>query len=197
MKEFAAAIGALAVCLVVGTAHACEQYKALDAADAQQALSTLKDAKSDSMTRVLAFNALACATIPAVRQVAMKEALKIDDPIVKGSVLLEILLQRDAILVELIPSSALSRDAKAFAEQNNNSLVYKLGFKDPVAGCITLIYSTNECRKDSMIKLNGDSVDLYSGNLYGKFTLQPDNTLRGYIKPNNRTAQIPARIGLF
>ena len=197
MGKLAAAIGAVAVCLFVGTAQACEQYKALDPDEAQQALSALKDAKSDSMTRVLAFNALACSTIPAVRQVAMKEALTIDDPIVKGSVLLEILLQRDAILVELIPSSGLSRDARAFAEQNNNSLLYKLGFKDPVAGCITLNYAGSECRNDSMIKLNGDSVDLYNGNLYGNFTLQPDNSLRGYIKPNPRIAQIPARISLF
>lgn len=197
MGKLAAAIGAIAVCFAVGTAHACEKYKEIELADAQKLLSTLKDAKSDTMTRVFAFNALACSTMPAVRQVAMKEALKIDDPIVKGDVLLEILMQRDAILVELIPSSGLSRDAKAWAAKLNNSLVYKFRFKDPAAGCVTVNTGGEACQKGSMIKLNGDTVDIYEDPLFGEFTLQPDNTLRGYIKPNSRTAQIPAKIGLF
>ena len=122
MNRIAGIVAVIAVCLVAGSAHACEKFEAIGLPDAQKLLNTLKDANSDTMTRVFAFNALACSTVPAIRQVAMKEALKIDDPIVKGNVLLEILMQRDAILVELIPGSDLSRDTKTWAAQNNNSL---------------------------------------------------------------------------
>ncbi len=40
-------------------------------------------------------------------------------------------------------------------------------------------------------------VDVYEGALFGEFTLQPDQTLRGYIKPANNMPAIPAKIGLF
>ena len=103
MNRIAGIVAVLAVCLVAGAAQACEKFQAIELNDAQQLLNKLKDAKSDTMTRVFAFNALACSTMPAVRQVAMKEALKIDDPIVKGDVLLEILMQRDAILGRIDP----------------------------------------------------------------------------------------------
>ena len=43
----------------------------------------------------------------------------------------------------------------------------------------------------------GDTVDVYEGALFGEFTLQPDQTLRGYIKPANNMPAIPAKIGLF
>ena len=47
------------------------------------------------------------------------------------------------------------------------------------------------------MKMNGDTVDIYDGRLFGEFTLQPDETLRGYINQNAGTGQIPAKIGLF
>jgi hypothetical protein len=191
-------LAAILFCLAGRSAVACEEFQAIDLDQAQELLTKLKDPQADTMDRVFAFNALACSTIPAVRQVAMKEALKIDDPIVQAQVLEEILMQRDAIIVELIPPADLPRNAKQWVDGLNGSFIYQFGLKDPRAGCISInYYSGDECRKGSMIKLNGDTVDVYEGALFGEFTLQPDQTLRGYIKPANNMPAIPAKIGLF
>jgi hypothetical protein len=185
-------------CLSTRTAMACDEFHKLEMTQAQQLLTQLRDPKSDTMARVFAFQALACADIPAVRQVAMKEALAINgDAIVRGEVLQEILMQRDGIVIELIPPPDASQATRKWIDAYKGSISYNFVYKDARAGCINHTYAGDTCRKSDMLKLNADKVTVYDGALVGEFQLEPDNTMRGYVKPDQNHARVPAKFSLF
>jgi hypothetical protein len=165
---------------------------------AQQLLTQLRDPKSDTMARVFAFQTLACADIPAVRQVAMKEALAIkSDAIVRGEVLQEILMQRDGIVIDLIPPPDASQATRTWSDAYKGSISYNFVYKDARAGCINLDILGDHCLQGHMLKLNADKVTVYALSLVGEFQLEPDNTMRGYVKPDQSQARVPAKFSLF
>jgi hypothetical protein len=187
----------IALYLVVsgGTVQACDEFQSIDLQQAQELLTMLNNPEASTMERVFAFNTLACSDIPAVRQTAMQDALQIsDDRIVRGQVLQEILMQRDAIIVELIPSSDLPEDMREWVEEEQGRLLFGFGYRDRARGCISLYYDS-ECG-DRQLKFNGDNLELYFINLFGQFQFQPDNTMRGYIQ-NGEEGVVDAKFSLF
>lgn len=177
------------------TGSACEGFKSVPQDQAQAMLDTLGNPKSKPLERVFAFQTLACSDLPAVRRVAMEQGLKGNDPILRGQVLLEILMQKDAFSLELLDSPNLPPQSRENIKRRGGSMLYNFRFKDRAQGCISIGFN-NECDKIRKIVISGDKVQILDAGEFTDLQLQPDNTLRGTWKRINEPP-IPARIILF
>ncbi len=177
---------------------ACEAYKSVPQDQAQAMLDALGNPKAKSLERVFAFQTLACSDIPSVRRVAMEQGLKNgNDPVLRGQVLLEILMQKDAVNLDLLDTPNLPPLSRDFIKRRGGSMLYTFRFKDRAQGCISIGYN-HECDRTRKITISGDKIQILDGNqsAHADLQLQPDNTLRGLWKRRD-DAPIPVRITLF
>ncbi|MFO1033741.1 MAG: hypothetical protein U1E15_06615 [Hyphomicrobiales bacterium] len=194
-------MGPLAALLVLaGPAFAaCDEYIAVDNAQAKEAMALLSKPEGDPIDKLSAFELLSCSDKPVLRAYAMKSGLNgISDEIVRGQILMEMLMQRKLIRVMMKRSSNLDQEGKELVERVNGVLDFENRFQDRTQGCVSL-GQTTECEKNASLYFRGTTVDLmYSyGSLTGQFTLTPDNKLLGVMRVSGRSADIASEIVLF
>lgn len=177
-------------------ALACDQFIALDAAQAKELMATLKNPGADQFDRIFAFETLVCSDRPVIRDFAMKEGLaNAGDDMVRAQVLMEIMFQKERYRIRLIGSPSLDPQAKKFIEEKKAALFYDNKMTDKVKGCVSLY--GDQCRPDRQFSFKGTTILLRYDSLLGEFRLQEDNTLAGTIREHAQAPDISAEIVLF
>lgn len=185
-----------AALMAVSQAGACEGYKSVPQDQAQKLLDILGNRNAKSIDRVLAFETLACSDMPAVRRAALEEGLKnVSDRILREQILLEVLMQKDSISLELLDGSSLPHIARENIRRTGGSIHYRFFYKNRLEGCISLS-SRRECNPRTMIRISGDKIELFDRNNTAQLQLQPDNSLRGFWRRLSNPP-ISAKINLF
>lgn len=189
---------AVMVAAMLGSpALACDSYKSMSQDQAQKLLEVIANKAAKQLDRVFAFETLVCADVPAVREYAKQEGLKAaTDPVTRGQVLLEILMQMEHVRIDFIDNPSLPKQDRDWIAGYKGSYLYNISYRDRVRGCLSLS-SKNECNQDYQFKIRGTKVELYNGSVQGLFELQSDNSLRGYVRRDNKSTQIPTKIELF
>jgi len=176
---------------------ACESYRNVPQDQAQKLIDILTSKNAKQLERIFAFGALVCADMPALREYAMQEGLKAaSDSMTRGQVLLEILMQKQFLRVDFIDSPTLPKSERDWIAMYKGLRSYRINYKDRVQGCFSLNRG-DMCEQNYQIRIKGTKIEIISGQEFGQFDLQPDNTLRGFVKPNDRAAPIPSKIELF
>lgn len=178
-------------------AATCESYKNVPQDQAQKLLDVLTNKSAKQLERIFAFSTLVCADMPAVRDYAMQEGLKAaSDPMTRGQVLLEILMQKQFLRVDFIDNPSLPKSDRDWIAMYKGMRSYRINFKDRVQGCFSL-NRNDMCEQNYQIRIKGTKVELISGQEFGQFELQPDNTLRGFVKQHDRATPVSSKIELF
>jgi len=187
------------VSLMLGTAGAlaCEEYKSLSTDEMKDYRDKLVEQDADPLDQLFAFEGLACSDSPAVRSYAMRAALEASaDPIVRNRVVLEALLQRSRIDMEVAVTAETSQDDKEFIKARGGVFSYEVRFVSQDQGCLSL-NQYDECDPDYALFIRGATVDISTPNdgLQGQLQLTHANELVGYVTRGR--GKIAAVIKLF
>lgn len=188
----------VATALQMQSANACEEYRDLTNGEIKEFRDKLIETGADPLDRLFAFEELVCSDRPTVRNYAIREGLRsATDPIVRHQILLEALMQKTRIDVEMTRSKKLKDGDKRFFDEHSGIYSRNVTFRDRAQGCIGLNY--NSCEPGDSLFVKGEVVELNRGYMVGLFKLTPQNELVGYVRPqaNRNYSNIPAIIKLF
>ncbi len=178
--------------------YACETFENLSNEDVKLFRDKLIEPNADSLDKLFAFEKLACSNNPTIRALAVREGLsKSSDELVRHQILLEAMMQKNRIDIELADGRNLTPNDKKFINSHAGIYSRKVEGRDRSFGCLAL--HRQGCRSDDAVFIKGDLVEFNRGRITGVFRLSTQNELVGYLKPqaNNRYSKIPAVIKLF
>lgn len=194
------AVAVLGLVLTAQSASACEEYVNHDVADLKEYRDKLTEQGADPFDRLFAFEQLVCSSNPTLRAYAVREGMRnASDPIVRHQILLDAMLQKKRLDIELtVGSNATSAD-KSFVKGQSGVLVFPVAYASPSEGCISLNDRINDrCDRGRAVYIRGDNVELTYYDLIGEFFLTDADELVGFVRVKDRAehGRIPAVIKL-
>ena len=177
-----------------GQVFACETTLALDTDQVRHHLDTLKSADADELDQIEVLGALMCADRPGVRDLAARTALTSPNPSVRSETLLNVMQQKRNMVIELIEEEGISNEVRAYI-QDEIALEYQFNHVEDDPSCIGL--DTNKDCKGYFLDITGSNVEITYGRDVGSFSLDENGELKGFFKPANLKAKVPAKIRLL
>ncbi len=191
------AITVCALFMSAGSAYGCEEFRSLSGEELKEYRDILSQNDADPFDRIAAFQHLACSDNPNIRSYAIREGLKTsNDPLVRHQILLESLMQKTRINIELSLGRNMKDGDKRFFETHAGIYSKNFGFKDRVLGCIS--FERRGCDPGESLQIKGGTVELNRGGTIGIFKLTDANELVGFLRPQSHPSysKIPAIIRL-
>lgn len=179
-------------------ALACEEYVTHDASTLKSLRDKLVEPGADSIDRLFAFQELVCSSNPTMRAYAVREGLRTSsDQLVREQIMLDALMQKDRIEIEMTAGPSATPDDKEFIKSLAGVWVGNVGFRSVERGCLSL-YSNKECSSDAKVVISGDKVQFTYQRIVGEFVLTDTNELVGYLRAqaHQRFTRIPAILKL-
>lgn len=198
-RIFATALLSALVTLAIGPVVACEEYEEIGNDDLKAYRDKLSEVGADPLDQLFAFEALACSNKPTVRAYAIKAGLEgSTDPIVRQQIMLEAMLQKTRIDIDLVSSERSTQDDKKFIKEYAGRWSREVKYGSATEGCISLD-RRDSCLAEYALYIRGDKVEFGYHNLRGEFQLTDANELVGFVipYPDDRFSRIPATIRLF
>lgn len=198
MTRIAAVVALLAAALWAPPALACESFANLGADELKSYRDKLVEEAADPIDRLFAFQQLICSSSPAVRAYAVREGLRTStDPLVRHQIMLDALMQKQRLDVEMAPGPDATKADKEFAKEHSGVLVYPIAFVSATEGCLSLS-QRDRCTAGASAHISGDKLELIHGYLVGEFRLTEGNELVGYVRAsaNANYSRIPAVVRL-
>ena len=94
---------------------ACEKFTRYSTEEAKEYRDMLNKADADSLDRLSAFQRLVCSDNPILRNYAIQQGLKNSkDPLVRNQVLLDAMMQKERIDIEMYSNDQLTKQDKEF-----------------------------------------------------------------------------------
>lgn len=188
---------AILVCTcLLAHAEACESLRQLDAGTARKMMGVIRQVDGDVLDQMEAFKILSCSDEPALRNFAIEDGLRAKSPIVRSLALAEQIFQREQIRIDFLPDASIGDREKIWMEQQGRALVYKIEIVNRQSSCVS-ISARSKCddpRNEQRLTIDRDKVRLMDRDIQATFSLQPDGSLRGMLKPGRILKDIPARI---
>ena len=182
-------VSVLFVCISFNSAFACEDRQLLDNEQVRSLIATIKDASSDPLDQVFAFENLMCASRQTVRDHAMRVALKASSKALSGRVLSEVLMSSELLRLAFPIDDSMGRSQIAFSKTTpsftmNNAKFYRTDNKI-------------EYINQGELSINGTKVDILHYDIgSGTFFLE-DGRLKGLFRPKKADFQVPAIVNLL
>lgn len=190
---------AIAVWWGSSCAEACDDFVEISTEQMKLLRDKLVEEQADPLDKLYAFENLSCSDNPTVRAFAVKTALeKSSDPLLRQQVMLEALLQKTRLDIELSGDSKSPAGDKDFIGDNAGVWSRSVVFTNREKGCIS-VYDGRSCASSGQLVVKGDMAELTAGNLVGTFRLTDQNELVGFVRayPSPKYGRIPAVIRLF
>jgi len=175
-----------------GYASACEQYNSIPMEELKEYRDKLIEAGADPFDRLFAFEKLVCSDKPTIRSFAIEAGMKsASDDIIRHEILLQAILQRKQIVVELISTNA-NKNQKKYIDRMGGALLVTVRGKFPEEGCVSW---TNEDKCEGwFLHISGGKATLNGNGYDGFFELSETGQLLGYVRYSG--VRIPAKIPL-
>jgi hypothetical protein len=187
---------AFAVLYMSPAAAVCSEFQSLENAKIVEFTETLKRVDAPPADRIAALENLAQARDPLLRRSALEVGIEASDRLVRAKAFAAIMMQKEAFEIVFVSSPGLSDESREWIKKQGGTAIYSAKFRDCVNNCIGI--ARKFCHKSYQIKIDGTRAEVFSGAIYGRFELQPDNnTMAGIIKPNPRAAEIRASFKLL
>jgi hypothetical protein len=186
--------------IIASYSTACEKFNPIDQLSAQKLMDILGNADAKPIDQMFAFETLTCADQPVVRRFALEQGLNSKQSLLKSQALAEILFQRESIRVEIMSKSNENQDNKAFLSVTDGNVTLKFFSRNRQANCISLSSGRDCADPDTdYVRIDGLKVRIRMNIHYavGEFSLQPDGSLRGTVRPWGRGAGLAAKIELL
>lgn len=194
LSNLIAALAISALCMV-GSAFACEEFRAHGATELKEFRDKLVEVDADPLDRLFAFEELICSDKPAVRAFAVREGLRAStDPLLRHQIMLEAMMSKRRLDIALSLSSNAGSAEREFVKKHDGLYSSELRHRSRSGGCMST-YSWDRCDQH-LVLISGDLVQFTYGSLIGEFRLSDDNKLVGFMK-NGNSGKIPASIDLF
>lgn len=181
MPRLAYALGLLTV--LSAPALACDGFKPVDADSGNRLMSILESSTAKPLDQIYAFETLACAEQPILRRFAMDEGLRSKNRLLRAQALIELVLQRDGLKVELSDSRDLPEALRNWIKGQGGTIVYRLTKPNRQHACVSL-ENSGDCEKPTswQLRVDGERVRLNGNAISGDFALTEERTLRGTVK---------------
>jgi len=181
--------------LCASPGRACDEFKPVDLETGQKLMGILEAPNAQALDKIFAFQTLACADQPIMRRFATDEGIKSKNPLLRAQALAEIVLQRDAIKIELTETPGLPDSLRNWLKAEGHSLVYRVSRPQGRFNCVGINGANCDDLRQYQFRVDGEKVRLFYGNIVGDFQLAEGRNLRGTIK-NGANPAVPAKIDL-
>ena len=202
-------IKAAVICLILAQsfadlAHACDEFISLEDLQVRELVAVSNSSNSSELEQALAFETLMCAKRASIRDMAVRASLKSASKSVRARGLLEVIMNRDSMIVETMIAEGLSEKQYDFIKKTNH-VAYAFHHKNKQLGCASFS-RFKECKKGDMLDISGLRVSFISApkgsNKFtgssGHFDLDASGEyLIGWFRPGKDDFSVPARIPLF
>ncbi len=105
-----------------------------------------------------------------------------------------VMQQKQNMVVEFIEEEGISNEVRSYI-QDTIALEYQFNHVEDDASCIGL--DTNKDCKGYFLDITGGNVQITYGRDLGSFSLDENGELKGFFKPANLKAKVPAKIRLL
>jgi len=156
-------------------------------------MAAFHSAETSDLEKIRAFNELCRSNDPSIRALAVDAALESGGPPLRATLLTELLLERETLILEPYDNGNLSDDQMTWIE-GNPPVTLSFIFKDAENSCIGLTYS--ECRPGHLLDYSGIGITVSSRGSVGELTLNEAGDLEGAWTPDNTSLRIPVRARL-
>jgi hypothetical protein len=184
--------------LCAGYASACEQKKKIDRSSAIQALKQIADEAISDIDRLFILDELLCSSDAQIRTLVLKSGINSKSEVVRMRALMYRMMEMRNYRIELISSDIQGASGSAereFIKRNGGHLIYQNKFSDPQNSCVS-IYRHDSCDSSGVISIDRLKVIIRYDYLLSELELQPDGTLRGFVKPDGNSMPIPALLDI-
>lgn len=179
--------------VIANQAQACEQYEPIPLAELKEYRTKLLEPEADPFDRLFAFEQLSCSDKPTIRSFAIQEGMKsANNDIVRTEILLQAILQRRQIVIELISANP-SKEVKKRIDRAGGAILETVRGKFPTEGCVS--WSNDEECKGWFLQISGKKAVLNGNGYDGLFELSKSGELVGFVR-FDRSTKVPAKIPL-
>ena len=171
-------------------ASACEQYNSIPIEELKEYRDKLIEADADPFDRLFAFEKLICSDKPTIRSYAIETGMQsAADTLVRHEILLQAILQRNQIVIELISANA-DQSQKKQIDRHGGALLETVRGTFPKDGCVS--WTSNDACEGFFLQVSGGKAILNGNGYDGFFELTKTGDLVGYVRFNR--VRVPARI---
>ncbi|MEM7043757.1 MAG: hypothetical protein AAF543_13180 [Pseudomonadota bacterium] len=187
---------AVTAALLLGSTAAiaeCDERLEIDTEQVRDHLALLKSPDADELDQIDVLGPLLCAKRESVRDLAFRAGLASPSRAVQAETLLAAMKRKRTMVVEFVEEEDISSDVRAYIK-DTIAVDYQLNHVEDES-CAGL--DTNRQCKSYFVDIHGNQVEITYGRDLGSFSLDESGELKGFFKPANLSAKVPARIKLL
>ncbi len=177
---------------------ACTERVTLDNLQVRELIKTIRDTKADTLDRAIAYENMVCEARDSFRQLALQSALSSNEPALQAAALLEVVMLRDNLIVEIDPGQDLGAEGAKWKRKTGGSVLFNLTNHNRAMGraCTSCCPCYDALMDVSGLRLNLAYRKRYSGER-GEFKLADDGTMKGLFYVPGVPTPMKATLKLF